>query len=198
MAHLAAKCCGVVVLCMVVATLAGCASHKKDAQAEEETLVVKPLPGKQLNAEEQRKFDMLFLEAVRQKEKEKYDAEFELLNAALQLNPDAPEALFEMAQLKLAFGSMVDTLSRVEGDSLLRRAIALAPQNIDLKETLANQLAREGKYKEAIKLYKEMIGKRPDVDRLTVLVGLQEESADFEGAIESITRLEQIERTPQH
>ena len=38
-----------------------------------------------------------------------------------------------------------------------------------------------------------MIGKRPDVDRLTVLVGLQEESADFEGAIESITRLEQIE-----
>lgn len=193
MAHLAAKCCGVVVLCMVVATLAGCASHKKDAQAEEETLVVKPLPGKQLNAEEQRKFDMLFLEAVRQKEKEKYDAEFELLNAALQLNPDAPEALFEMAQLKLAFGSMVDTLSRVEGDSLLRRAIALAPQNIDLKETLANQLAREGKYKEAIKLYKEMIGKKPDVDRLTVLVGLQEESADFEGAIESITRLEQIE-----
>ena len=147
MAHLAAKCCGVVVLCMVVATLAGCASHKKDAQAEEETLVVKPLPGKQLNAEEQRKFDMLFLEAVRQKEKEKYDAEFELLNAALQLNPDAPEALFEMAQLKLAFGSMVDTLSRVEGDSLLRRAIALAPQNIDLKETLANQLAREGKYR---------------------------------------------------
>lgn len=193
MAHLTAKCCGVVVLCMVVATLAGCASHKKDAQAEEETLVVKPLPGKQLNAEEQRKFNMLFLEAVRQKEKEKYDAEFELLNAALQLNPDAPEALFEMAQLKLTFGSMVDTLSRVEGDSLLRRAIALAPQNIDLKETLANQLAREGKYKEAIKLYKEMIGKRPDVDRLTVLVGLQEESADFEGAIESITRLEQIE-----
>lgn len=125
MAHLAAKYRGVVVLCMVVATLAGCASHKKDAQAEEETLVVKPLPGKQLNAEEQRKFDMLFLEAVRQKEKEKYDAEFELLNAALQLNPDAPEALFEMAQLKLAFGSMVDTLSRVEGDSLLRRAIAL-------------------------------------------------------------------------
>lgn len=194
MADLVATCCGAVALCVVVTVcLASCASHHKTAGEEVTNNAAKPLAGKQLNEKEQRRFDMLFLEAVRQKEKEQYDAEYELLNAALRLNPDAPEALYEMAQLKLSLGSMVDTLSRAQGDSLLRRAIKLAPENIDLKETLANQMAREGKYKEAIALYKEMIGTRPDVDRLSILVGLQEEAADFSGAIESISRIEHIE-----
>ena len=191
---LAARCCRAAVWCLAtMLALSSCSSHRKAAANDSLAPDVQPLVGKQLNAADQRQFNRLFLEAIRQKEKENYDAEYELLSEALLLNADAPEALYEMAQLKLSFGSMLDTLRRAEGDSLLRRAIALAPHDIDLQETLANQLANEGKHAEAIKLYKQIIGSRPDIDRLSVLVGLQEEAADYTGAIESLKRLEHIE-----
>ncbi len=143
--------------------------------------------------EEQRRFDALFLEAVRQKERENYDAEYELLATALSLNPDAPEALYELAQLKLSFGGVADTLHRAEGDSLLHRAVELDPSNTDFKEMLANQLARQGKYPEAVALYQEMAAKNPNTTLLSILAGLQEEAGDYRGAIRSITDLENME-----
>lgn len=183
-----------VMLCFIfIVLMSACASPRKAAPLTEEPEPLKPLKGKVLDAAAQRQFDALFLEAIRQKEKENYDAEFELLTEALALNSDAPEALFEMAQLKLSFGGIADTTHRAEGDSMLRRAMALDVQNTDIQEVLANQMAREGKYGEAIALYKRIIGMRPDVDRLSVLVSLQEEAADYAGAIETIKRLENIE-----
>ena len=47
----------------------------------------------QVNYAAGRRFDALFLEAIRQKEAEHIDAEYELLDAALKIRPDAPEAL---------------------------------------------------------------------------------------------------------
>lgn len=143
--------------------------------------------------EAQRRFDVLFLEAIRQKEQENYDAEYELLRAALKVNPDASEALYELGQLMLSFNGMTDTLERAEGDSLMRRAIALDPTNSDYKETLARMLAQRGKYADAIAIYKEMADEKPSGDLLSVLTGLQEETGDYAGAIESLSRLEQIE-----
>lgn len=139
------------------------------------------------------RFNEYFLEAIRQKEKGAYDAEYELLRAALRLHPDAPEALYEMGLLRLSFAGTADTLARAEGDSLLRRAVELDPENLQCKELLANHLAREGNYAEAIALYEEMTAKAPTTERLTVLVGLQEESADFKGAVRTLDRLEQLE-----
>ena len=98
----------------------------------------------QTAAERQRRFNEYYLEAIRQKEKEAYDAEYELLRAALRLCPDAPEALYEMGLLRLSFAGTADTLARAEGDSLLRRAVQLDPENLQYKELLANHLARSG------------------------------------------------------
>ncbi len=167
----------------------GCTGVTRVPAVEPEARIVPRV----LTYEEQRRFDGLFLEAVCQKQKGNFDAEYELLSAALSVNPNAPEALFELAQLKLSFGRMADTLHRVEGDSLLRRAIALAPDNMTCKEVLANHLARQGKYGEAIRLYEEMTAASPSVSMLSVLVALQEESGDYEGAVETITRLEAMD-----
>lgn len=139
------------------------------------------------------RFNEYFLEAIRQKEKEAYDAEYELLRAALDVCPDAPEGLYEMALLRLAAAGTADTLARAEGDSMLRRAVQLDPGNIHYKELLANHLARQGDYAGAIALYEEMTAQTPSVERLTILVGLQEESADFRGAVRTLDRLEQLE-----
>ena len=76
-------------------------------------MTISPSP---LSYAQQRQFDELFLESVRQKETEHIDAQFELLNAALQINPLADEALYEMGVLKLSYTTYSDTLSRQQGD----------------------------------------------------------------------------------
>ena len=63
-------------------------------------MTISPSP---LSYAQQRQIDELFLESVRQKEAEHIDAQFELLNAALQINPLADEALYEMGVLKLSY-----------------------------------------------------------------------------------------------
>lgn len=151
-----------------------------------------------LDYADQRRFNALFLEAIRQKQKENYDAAHELLAEALRLDPDASEALFEQGQIELAFAAVADTAQRQRGDSLLRRAIALAPTNVDYKETLAGLYVERGKYAEAVELYKQLCADRPTAARLSTLVVLQEQAADFAGAAETLERLEVIDgRTEQ-
>ena len=48
-----------------------------------------------LPAEQQRKYDYFFLEAMRMKEKNEYDAAFGLLQHCLDINPNASSALYE-------------------------------------------------------------------------------------------------------
>lgn len=51
-----------------------------------------------LPAEQQRKYDYFFLEAMRMKEKNEYDAAFGLLQHCLDINPNASSALYEISQ----------------------------------------------------------------------------------------------------
>ena len=143
-----------------------------------------------LSYAQQRQFNELFLESVRQKEAEHIDAQFELLNAALQISPLADEALYEMGVLKLSYTTYSDTLSRQQGDSLLRRAVQLAPNNPYYKETLATYLANSAKYAEAINLYEELAEQHETDENLSTLIWLYKTSGDYAGAIRTIERLE--------
>ena len=49
-----------------------------------------------ISAEKQRKYDYFFLEAMRMKEKNEYDAAFGLLQHCLDINPNASSALYEI------------------------------------------------------------------------------------------------------
>lgn len=140
-----------------------------------------------------RRFNELFLEAMRQKAQEKIDAEFELLQAALAIDPYAAEALYEMAVLKLSFTTYSDTLSRTEGDSLLMRATELEPSNLYYKETLATYLANSARYREAIRLDEEIADAHTTYETLATLIWLYKVSGDYAGAIRTIERLEQFD-----
>lgn len=142
---------------------------------------------------ESRRFNQLFLEAIRQKEADHTDAEYELLQEALAIHPEDAEAVFEMALLKLSFSTYSDTLSRAEGDSLLRKAVRLDPDNKAYKETLGIYLANNAKYHEAIQLYEELAEQKPTSETLATLVWLYKQSGDYAGAIRTIDRLERID-----
>ena len=150
-------------------------------------------PVSALDYETRRRFDRLFLEAVRQKQKEAIDAEYELLRAALDIAPYAPEALYEMAVLKLSYSVYSDTLARAEGDSLLRQAVELDPDNLYYKETLATYLANSARYRDAIRLYEEIADVRLSGETLATLEWLYKTSGDYAGAIRTLERLERME-----
>lgn len=143
--------------------------------------------------EEQRRFDALFLEALRQKQKGNYDAGYELLTAALSLAPDAAEALYETALLKLSLDSHSDSLHRAEGDSLLQLAVRYAPHNTDYKQTLADRMADRGDYKAAADIYKELAADKPAYETLSTLIALQKDAGDLAGAVRTIEQLELLE-----
>ena len=141
----------------------------------------------------ERIFNKLFLEAIRQKQREQVDAEFELLDAALRIKPASPEAIYEMAVLKLSYSTYSDTLARAEGDSLLRRATELAPDNLYYKETLATYFANSARYREAIRLYEEIADANLTYETLATLAWLYKTSGDYAGAIRTLERLERLD-----
>lgn len=174
-----------------LALLAGCsASRRAGIQPGQDREAFRPRP---LAYEEQRRFDALFLEAMRQKQKQNFDAEYELLSAALSIAPDAAESLYEMSSLKLMLSDFTDSLHHAEGDSLLRLAVRYAPDNADYKKELGRYLSNAGDYKAAIAIYKELVADEPTIETLSTLAALQEEAGDYAGAVRSIEELERLE-----
>lgn len=184
-------------LLFTLIVLASCRTH--EAAAPRATTRPRPdkeetvSPAGQAGQGRSRRFNELFLEAIRQKEMERIDAEYELLAAALRLEPEASEAVYEMAVLKLSFTTYSDTLSRHEGDSLLHRAVELEPGNLYYKETLATYLANSARYREAIRLYEEIADARLSEETLSTLIWLYKTGGDYPGAIRTIERLEKLD-----
>lgn len=184
-------------LCLLLGVLTACRTHKVEQPSDrfddgrpEVGQLVAPPPAVH---ERDHRFNELFLEAVRQKGLERIDAEYELLDAALELNPDAAEAVYEMAVLKLSFSSFSDSLTRAEGDSLLHRAVELEPGNLYYKETLATYFANSAEYREAIRLYEEIAEVKTTYETLATLIWLYKTRGDFAGAIRTIERLERLD-----
>ena len=92
------------------------------------------------------RFNELFLESPAAKipSQNRIDAQYELLDKALQINPEASEAIFEMGMLKTAYASYSDTLTRAEGDSLLHRAVKLEPEQPDVQGVSGHLLCQQG------------------------------------------------------
>ena len=158
-----------------------------------ETQVAEPTLRKPNPFQRTRRFNELFLEALRQKEQDHLDAAYELLEAALDIHPDASEALYELGTIKLGATSYSDTLSKSQGYAMLQRAAELEPDNLYYKETWAAFLANNAQFREAIRLYEDIAEAEPNAENLSTLVWLYSESGDYAGVIRSIERIEQIE-----
>lgn len=151
---------------------------------------IKPVTPRAITPDNQRKYNTFFLEAIRQKEKGADDAVFELLSHALKLNPDAPEALFEMAQLyKRRFPTRI-----AEIQSLHERAAALDTANTFYAEQLADLYLRIDSVDAAKVIYEDMAERfTNDSEILMMLLGIYESTEDFKSMISVLDRMEQRE-----
>lgn len=185
-------------IALTAVMMASCRTAQQQPPARSNHEAVEAAAGgvpKRVNYERSRRFNELFLEAVRQKELEHIDATYELLDAALRIHPDASEAVYEMGALKLSFAGYSDSLLRAQGDSMLHRAVELEPANLFYKEMLAIYLANNARYREAIHLYEEITDAKVSYETLATLIWLYKTSGDYPGAIRSIERLERFDGT---
>lgn len=141
-----------------------------------------------LTPEQQFKYNNCFLEAICQKQQGHYDAELVLLDRALSLNPDADEAWYEKA-VALSDADMDSVRQR-----MLERAVGLAPDNDDYKETLAKMYISQGDLAKAASLYEWMTLKsQPTSGMLYALVDLYEKLGDYPQELRTLNRIEQAE-----
>jgi tetratricopeptide (TPR) repeat protein len=182
-------------LALGAALLTSCAGHRAvplgavDAVRADTVAVVHD----SLSYEEQQRYDAYYLEAVCQRLQGNYTAAYCLLVFALRCHPNAPEAIYELGLLCYNVDGLAGREYKPMGEACLRKAIALAPDNVDFKERLAMELIKQQRYDEAVPLYQEIVTAAPTVQRLDILVRLQGATHQPAAAIETLNRLEKLE-----
>ena len=171
---------------LTTAALVACHSAAPEKEVVDETFVARQA----LTYEQQRQFDHLYLEAVRQNQKGNYDAQCELLNEALKINPQASEALFDKGIVLLVTAMSSDSLQQAQGDSLIKLAAELEPSNKHMRKTYANRCIVNQDYKTAASLYEKILADRPNEDNLEILVKLYFKTRNWDQALAGLEKYE--------
>jgi tetratricopeptide (TPR) repeat protein len=104
-------------------------------------------------SEQDERFNALYLESVVEREKGNRTAQFELLRRALEIKPDASEALFDLAET----AQQGSALSDGEISALYRKAVEKTNQeNADYLESYGRYEMIIGKYEEAIPIFQKL------------------------------------------
>ena len=135
-----------------------------------------------------RSYDLLFMEAMVQRQKGHADAAFSLLDRCRQLQPQASEAYFFLAQYYSNMGNDKKALEYFE------QAATLEPGNATYLETLADAYVEAGRYAQATtvieRLYEADKGRQ---DLLENIYRLYVQQKQYEQAIGVLTRMEVID-----
>lgn len=135
-----------------------------------------------------RQYDVLFNEAMLQRQKGRHDATFDLLTRCLQLKPEASEALFFLAQYYTEMKQADKALDCFE------RAARLEPLNSTYMETLAQAYISAEKYAEAIEVVEDVYERdKSRQDLLETLYRLYIQEKDYAKAIGVLDRMEAVD-----
>ena len=146
-----------------------------------------------LSAEERRKFNHFFLEAVRLKEKGDMDAAFEMYSHCLAIDSQSAATLYELGKFYMYLGQPE------KGEDFLRKAMETAPDNYWYKETLAGYYQGKGEDAKAIAVIESMVDQFPSrLEPLMALGDLYNRSKDYEKVIHTLDRLEQLDGKSEH
>ena len=136
----------------------------------------------------QTRFDYFYLEAEKCRQQEDYPSAMDLYRHCLDINPQAPEALYNMGVLHLYLRS--DSL----GTAYIRQACERAANNPYYLETLAALYLNKRDAESAIPILEKMAtlqSRRSDI--LTQLVTLYHTVGDTDKAIGALNRIELLE-----
>lgn len=134
------------------------------------------------------RYDYFFLEAMMQREKGNDAAAFDLLRHCTEINPEAPEAYFFMAQYYM---NMKDKDMALD---CFKKAADLDPDNSTYTETLAQAYIANNHVDKATTVLERLVAKHTDrIDILEMLVQLYQQQADYDNTIKTLDRLETLE-----
>ena len=173
-------------LMITIIGLSSCAAAYKQPAVQSEQSPIKDVP--QLSPENQRLYDHYFLDAMVQRQKGNNDAAFDLLRHCLDINPNAAEAYYYLAQY---YSALKDNATSV---SYFQKASVLAPNNETFLETLAQVYVRQQDYQAAINVIERLYDKNKDrEDLLEMLFQLYQQVEDYPHAVGVLERIESID-----
>ena len=132
-------------------------------------------------------YDYFYIEAQRQRQLQHYDVAYSLLQYCLQLQPDAPSALYDMALCQLMLRQTE------QAEALLQRAVRLDPSCYWYARTLGVQLQQHDDLQPAIDLWKQMSLRFPGkAEPLYALADLYTRQEQYPEAIATLQHMEQL------
>ena len=138
-----------------------------------------------LPAEQQRKYDYFFLEAMRMKGKNEYDAAFGLLQHCLDINPNASSALYEISQYYMFLRQVP------QGQAALEQAVAFAPDNFWYSQGLVSLYQQQNELDKAVTLLEKMVTRFPSKQEpLFSLLDIYSRQEKYNDVISTLNRLE--------
>ena len=160
-------------------------SGKKKDKKRKRRETAAPAPA--LSPGQQRKYDYYFLEAVRLKNLEQYDAAFEMLRHCLALNPTAASAHHELAQYYMFLKQVP------QGQAALEKAVEYAPDNFWYAQDLASLYMQQKDLEKAAALLEQMTVRfAGKLDPLYSLLAIYETRQEYDKVIGVLDRLEEM------
>ena len=136
----------------------------------------------------QRQYEILFHEAMLQRQRGHHDATFDLLSRCLELKPDASEVCFFLAQY---YTEIKNTDKALE---LFKKATILSPNNMTYMETLGRSYIGKGMFSEAIPVFEKMYEQdKSREELLETIYRLYIQEKEYEKAISVLDRIEAID-----
>lgn len=135
-----------------------------------------------------REYDHFFLEAMIQRQKGNNDAAFDLLRHCVELNPEAAEAWYFLAQY---YNALKD---QEKSQACIKKAAAIAPENLTYMETLAQLYITQQNYAEAIPVVEGIYERNKDrEDMLEMLFQMYQQEENYDQAIRVLNQIEKID-----
>lgn len=132
-----------------------------------------------------REYDILFNEAMLQRQKRNHDATFDLLARCHELKPNASETCYFLAQYYLSMKQKEQALAMFE------KAAELEPANMTYLETLSDVYIMQQKYDDAIDVVVRMCeADKGREELLETLFRLYSQQEKYQEAIDVLNRLE--------
>ncbi|HYQ59036.1 MAG TPA: tetratricopeptide repeat protein [Draconibacterium sp.] len=165
-------------------TIVACSGPKQVTEHEVVEAAVE-VTTTELVEEQQKEFEYLFVEALKQKMFGNAQKAIQLLSSCLEIDPNSSAAMFELANIHAANNDFTSA------SLLLEKAISLEPDNKWYKLLSAQIYQQTRKFSEAADLYAELLKKEPEnPEYLYMNAALLANAQRFDEAIAAYNQME--------
>lgn len=175
-------------IALALVTLLFCSAALPSLARKEKVAKTAAVVEDTIPANDKKRFDYFFLEAIRQQGAGNYSAAFDLLEHARTINPKAAEVYYYQSIY----------YSQMKQDSLamdcLLKAVALNPNNQTYPERLAQYYIGNQEYDKAIDAYELLYShNHENTDALMILVQLYQQQKNYSKMLSTLDRIEMEE-----